>query len=164
MDYKLLFIILIVCVMLFSGWNFAVAQRANSSNGRPLAESYDKAVKSKEPKFRQTVKSKEKRGRDEYLIFDWAKGDSSVNIESIELDSAEEASAALQAALNVPVGVGTPKTKLTNLGDEAYLNVSPHGSAQMFIRIGNVYLRLNATSPKLAKRFARHLVDSIGVE
>ena len=66
--------------------------------------------------------------------------------------------------LSAPKAVPIQRTKLTDLGDEAYISVNEDNYTQMVIRKQNVLILLSATSPKLAKRFARHLVDSINVD
>lgn len=147
------------------GFLIVMAQTSNKKDKLPPAEKFEKAIKNKEPKFKQSFKKvKEDRGNGEYATFEWVKDDDAVYVETVEFDSIEEAVLGLKNASNVPVSVRLPKTKLTNLGDEAYISVGFKGFTQMFIRKGKVYLRLNANSPALAKRFARHLVDSIDTQ
>jgi len=155
------------------GFLTVTAQTSDKKGIYTVAEKFEKSIKNKEPKFKLFFKTvKEKRGTDEYATIAWVKGDAakwkrgddSVDIETVEFDSTEEAVSHLQNSINVPVSVILPKTKLTNLGDEAYIMVGHMGSTYMFIRKGKVYLRLNANSPALAKRFARHLVDSIDIQ
>jgi hypothetical protein len=147
-----------------------MAQTSDKKDKLSVAGKFEKSIKNKEPKFKQSFKKeKEKRGTDEYATFDWIKGDAAewkrgddvVYVETVEFDSIEQAISQLQNFVNVPVSLPLSVTKLTNLGDEAYIMVGHTGSTYMFIRKGKVYIRLDASSPALEKRFARHLVDSI---
>lgn len=164
MKKKLLGVGIVALLISLMTFLIVMAQSSDKKIKPPLIERYEKAAKAKETGFKQVNKSKDKRGNQEYTVLAWTKGDDFVDIDSLELNSVEEAAAAVNAAVNFPVAVPVPRTKLTDLGDEAYISITYKGFTQMFIRKGNVYLRLNASSPKLAKRFARHLVDSIDAD
>jgi hypothetical protein len=71
----------------------------------------------------------------------------------------------LQATIKAPVSVHSETVKLNNLGDEAYIRehglYSKPGTTSRFLRRGNVMVVLSASSPQIAKRFAKHIVDEI---
>ncbi len=118
----------IISFAVFSvGFLIAMAQTSNNKDKISIAEKFEKSIKNKEPKFKQSSKSvNEKRGTDEYATFEWIKtdaamwkrGDDAVYVSTVEFNSLEEAVSHLQNSINVPVAVSRPKTKLTNLGDE----------------------------------------------
>ena len=138
-----------------------IGQISYGSADLSQVDKYEKALKSKEPSFKRGHKSTEKRENSKYTTVEWTKGDDFVSVRNTEFASVEEAASAMTSALNVPKSQPRPRTKLTNLGDEAYISVGYENYTQMIIRKDNVLILLSATSPKLAKRFARHLVDSI---
>lgn len=56
--------------------------------------------------------------------------------------------------------------RLTNLGDEAWLAITDNfnrknGRTQIVLRKGSIIMTVSATSPNLAKRFARYFVTEI---
>ena len=90
-------------------------------------------------------------------------GEEIVSTNTYELASPQEAEEMLRKTLNAPMSVPLQITKLTQLGDEAYMSTGPYskGETNLLVRKGNYFILMTATSQGLAKRFAKHMVAEI---
>lgn len=132
----------------------------------PVTERFEKAIKSKEPRFKLGSKLKDRNDDHTYVLQGWKAGDKEVvSVSTYEFASAEAAAAMVQSSLTAPTSVPVRTIRLTNLGDEAYLSVGPYqkeGLTDLLFRKGNVVVSMTASSPGLVKRFAKHLAGAIG--
>ncbi|HYW72032.1 MAG TPA: hypothetical protein VE961_13420 [Pyrinomonadaceae bacterium] len=130
---------------------------------KELLDRLDDGVSVKEPGFKRTAK-RQKTAEDTAALLGWTSGDDYVSATTYEYASPQEAAAQLQATINAPASVPSDIKKL-NIGDEGYERAhgaySKAGATSVFFRRGNVMIVLSASSPEIAKRFAKHLVDEI---
>jgi hypothetical protein len=136
---------------------------------KQLIERFEKTIKNKEPKF----KGGRTGGWDELSSMlqsnvSWKFGEAYVN--ATVFDYYSESDAAMYFRVNYTENnssvLRSHGTKLTNLGDEAWLIITDNynkkdGSTQIMLRKGSIHILVRATSPILAKRFARYLVREI---
>jgi hypothetical protein len=141
-----------------------VGQQGEKVQKKEIVDKLGDGVSSKESTFE--LISKRKRTREDVSnLLSWKSGENFVDARIYESASPEEAAARLLATVNAPTAVISETTKLKNLGDEAYIR--PHGAyskpgrTSLFFRKGNVMVSIYASSPEIAKRFAKHMVDEI---
>jgi hypothetical protein len=161
----LLFVVLVSTLVLI-----VVGQNNNVQNSKKqLVERFDRTVKNKEPKF----KGGRTGGWGEFPTelqssLGWKFGEAYINA-SIS-DYYSENDAIRYFKLNYSENPLSPLiayggVKLTNLADEAWMNVTDRsrkdGNAQIVFRKGSVIIRIQGTSTSLTKRFARYLVREI---
>lgn len=163
---KGLFVLLLVLLV---ATLVATGQQGGGMSKRdvPVTDRFENAVKSKEPKFKLANKLRRKNEQENYVMQGWKAGeDEGVSATTYELATADEAIALLQRSLEAPMSVPVQTIKLTNLGDEAYMRVNglyrKEGQTDLFFRKGNVVVVMSATSPGVAKRFAKHMAAEIG--
>jgi hypothetical protein len=133
----------------------------------PVTDRFEKAVKAKEPKFKIGNTLRRKNEKENYVLQGWKAGDDEfVSASTYELASAEEAAAVLQSNITAPMSVPVQTIKVTRLGDEAYMRMNKaygkEGETDLLFRKGNVVLIISASSPGVAKRFAKHMAEEIG--
>jgi hypothetical protein len=131
----------------------------------PVEDRFENAVKAREPKFKLTNKLKRKNRQENYVLQGWKSDEEVVSATTYELASAEEAAGLLKSTLDAPLSVPVQSINLTNLGDEAYLRLggpySKKGHTNLFVRKGNYLIILSASSPGVAKRFAKHMIGEL---
>jgi hypothetical protein len=129
----------------------------------PVPDRIENAIKAKEPKFRLTGKLLRNNEKEKYALLGWQSGEDIVSSNTYELASPQEAEEMLRKTLNAPMSVPLQVTKLTQLGDEAYMSTGPYsnGKTNLLVRKGNYFILMSATSQGLAKRFAKHMVAEI---
>lgn len=161
---KGLFVLLLVLLL----GTLAVAGQqggAMAKKDNPVTDRFENAVKAKEPKFKLASKLARKNRQENYVMQGWKSEGDFVSVTTRELASAEEAAELLKKSLDAPVSVPLQTTNLTRLGDEAFMRVNSDygkGHTSLLFRKGNVLVSLTASSPGLAKRFAKHMADEIG--
>ena len=133
----------------------------------PVTDRFENAIKAREPKFKLASKLARKNRQENYVLQGWkSDADESVSATTYELASAEEAAALLKRSLDAPVSVPVQTVNLTRLGDEAYMRVNglygKEGQTELLFRKGNYVIVMSASSPVIAKRFAKHMADEIG--
>lgn len=96
----------------------------------------------------------------------WKSEGETVSATTYEFGSAGEAAEMLKRSLDAPLSVPVQTINLTRLGDEAYLRVNglygKEGRSYLLFRKENFLIVMTASSPGLAKRFAKHMADEIG--
>lgn len=131
----------------------------------PVADRFENAVKAKEPKFKLASKLARKNRQENYVLQGWKSGQDLVSATTYELASADEAAILLKRHLNAAISVPVQTINLTRLGDEAYLRVNSlygkEGQTDLLFRKGNFVIIMSASSPGIAKRFAKHMADEI---
>jgi len=129
----------------------------------PVSERIENAIKAKEPKFKLAGKQFSNNQEQKYVMLGWKSGEEIVSTNTYELASPQEAEEMLRKTLNAPMSVPLQITKLTQLGDEAYMSTGPYsnGKHNLLVRKGNYFILMTATSQGLAKRFAKHMVAEI---
>ena len=129
----------------------------------PLSDRIENAIKAKEPKFKLAGKLLRNNEKEKYALLGWQSGEDIVSSNTYELASPQEAEEMLRKTLNAPMSVPLQITKLTQLGDEAYMSTGLYskGKVNLLVRKGNYFILMSATSQGLAKRFARHMVTEI---
>jgi hypothetical protein len=129
----------------------------------PVSERIENAIKAKEPKFTLAGKLLRNNEKEKYTLLGWKSGEEIVSTNTYELASPQEAEEMLRKTLNAPMSVPLQITKLTQLGDEAYMSTGPYskGETNLLVRKGNYFILMTATSQGLAKRFAKHMVAEI---
>lgn len=76
----------------------------------------------KDSKFELLNNSRSKGEQTNYIMQGWKFGKETVGVSMHEHASEEEAATVLQGYVNSPLSVPVKTTKLTNLGDEAYIS------------------------------------------
>lgn len=129
----------------------------------PVSDRFENAIKAKEPKFKLAGKQFSNNQEQKYVLLGWKSGEEIVSTNTYELASPQEAEERLRKTLNAPMSVPLQITKLTQLGDEAYMSTGPYskGETNLLVRKGNYFILMTATSQGLAKRFAKHMVAEI---
>jgi hypothetical protein len=132
----------------------------------PVEDRVENAVKAREPKFKLTNKLRRKNRQENYVLQGWKSDEDVVSATTYELASAEEAAGMIKSTLDAPLSVPVQSINLTNLGDEAYLRLggpySKKGHTNLFVRKGNYVIIMSASSPGVAKRFAKHMIGELG--
>ncbi|HRH44523.1 MAG TPA: hypothetical protein PKY82_23005 [Pyrinomonadaceae bacterium] len=140
----------------------------NEQRNSPLVERFEKAIKTKEKRFTQhnIAKSERQLNRISSGIV-WRFGENGVECEILEFDSEKEAIDYLYRGYinNLKDTSSDGRSKLTNLGDEAYItpNMYKKGNktASLLVRKGNVLINMFASDQILGKRFAKYFVREI---
>jgi hypothetical protein len=131
----------------------------------PVGDRFEQAVKAKEPKFKLAGKLRRKNQQENYTMLGWKADDELVSSTTYELASAAEAAEFLKKSLNAPLSVPVQTINLTRLGDEAFMRVnspySKEGQTELLFRKGNFVVVMSASSPGVAKRFAKHMADEL---
>lgn len=130
--------------------------------GASAAKKIERVLKVKEPKFKLTPQGTGGKS----IRQKWRAGQEVVTVTISEMESTDEAAAALLRAINsVSMGV---TTELNGIGDKAYLiTASPQiierkgKSASLVFTRGNVLFSIHANFEHLAKRFAKHMDDDL---
>ena len=126
-----------------------------------LVGRFEKIIKNKEKKFvgkREVVNKDDDRA---FGMLVWKLHEDYVEIRISDFYSLEEAFKLMSSMTDMGKRGGRViLTKLTNLGDEAYLELGKN-SANIKLRKGKVVLRISSTNPILAKRFAKYFVREI---
>jgi hypothetical protein len=162
---KGLFLLLLVLIL---GSMAIMGQQGGSMAKKdiPVTDRFENAVKAKEPKFKLASKLARKNRQENYVLQGWKAGQDLVSATTYELASADEAATLLKRNLNAAVSVPVQTINLTRLGDEAYLRVNSlygkEGQTDLLFRKDNFVVIMSASSPGIAKRFAKHMADEIG--
>lgn len=133
-------------------------------NQIPVFDRLNNTIKAKEPKFKLTANSQHNKQGHKYVLLGWQSGEDLVSTTTYEFSSPEEATDMMRKSLAAPRSVPVQTTKLTQLGDEAYMSTSYYskeGRTYLFLRKGNYFILMTASSQDLAKRFAKHMADEI---
>ena len=130
----------------------------------PVTDRFENAIKAKEPTFRLTGKLGRNNKEEKYVLLGWKSGEDFVSTTTYELASPEEAAEMLRKTLDAPMSVPVQTTKLTHLGDEAYMSTSHYGKegeTNLLLRKGKYFIVMSASSQGLARRFAKHMAGEI---
>ena len=129
----------------------------------PVSDRIENAIKAKEPKFKLANKLLRNNQEQKYASLGWKSGEDIVSTTTYELASPQEAEEMLRKSLNAPMSVPLQITKLTQLGDEAYMSTGLYskGEVNILVRKGNYFILMTGSSQGLAKRFAKHMVAEI---
>ena len=130
----------------------------------PVSDRIENVIKAKEPKFKLAGKHFSNNQELKYVLLGWKSGEDVVSSTTYELGSPQEAEEMLRESLNAPMSVPVQVTKLTQIGDEAYMstsNYSKEGHTNLLFCKGNYFIVMSATSPELAQRFAKHMATEI---
>ena len=157
-------IVLLVGVLL--GTFIVVGQQGEQVKKKdiPVADRFEKAIKDKEPKFKVSNKLERDNKQQKYVLQGWQSDEDLVSATTYELASKEEAAELLRKSLQAPTSVPVRTIRLTQLGDEAYMrpnNYSKEGQTDLLFRKGKFVIVLSASSPGVAKRFARHMAREL---
>lgn len=132
-----------------------------------LAERLDRAVKAQEPDWKSEYKYSRREARGDKAYHGWKSGDKYVNVTTYQEPSTESAGELFEKIRRGPTGAPRRATRLDGLGDEAYLYAEVGGKtgfSEVLLRCDNLVVALQASSPQLAQRFARHLVKELRAE
>ena len=130
----------------------------------PVSDRIENAIKAKEPKFKLAGKLLRNNEKEKYALLGWQSGEDIVSTTTYEFASPQKAEEMLRKTLNAPMSVPVQITKLTQLGDEAYMSTglyAKEGETNLFLRKGNYFIVMIASSQDLAKRFAKHMATEI---
>ena len=137
-----------------------------SRKDAPVEDRFEHAVKNKEPRFKLSGKVRRKNEQENYVLLGWKSDDELVSTTTYELASPEEAAALFKRSAGAPVSVPSQTVNLTRLGDEAFMRVNSlygkEGRTELLFRKGNYVVVMSASSPGVAKRFAKHMADELG--
>ncbi|HRH44524.1 MAG TPA: hypothetical protein PKY82_23010 [Pyrinomonadaceae bacterium] len=162
--------ILMSMIVVF-GQNSNPEMKTVNKHSRPdpnpvLVGRFEKIIKNKEKKFvgKREVVNKDDDGAFGMLV--WKLHEDYVGVRVSDFYSLQDALKQMSSMTDTGKrGMRVILTKLTNLGDEAYIvihNYPPHPpNTEMGVRKGNVVLRISSTNPILAKRFAKYFVREI---
>mgnify|MGYP001201329993 CR=1 FL=1 len=160
------FVFLSIIIIVFS--LTICGQNNNEKKNSPLVERFEKAIKAKEKKFTQhNIEKTTRRSNRNNSTIVWRFGEAGIESSFLEFDSEKEAVSYLYNVYinNVWDPSSNGRSKLLNLGDEAYItpNIYNKGnnSATLLVRKGNVLLNIFASDQILAKRFAKYFVREI---
>ena len=135
----------------------------NSQNQKtPLVDRFEKVIKAKEPKFDGGRKTTGGAQRKDYSQLEWKLHEDYVYADVSDYYNLEDA---VMTMKNYVTGLDyraapTSASKLTKLGDEAYIELG-RNSADIKLRKGNVVIKVSATNAIVAKRFAKYFVREI---
>jgi hypothetical protein len=139
---------------------------AMSKKDAPVEDRFEHAVRAREPRFKPSGKVRRKNERENYVMLGWKSDDELVSTTTYELASPEEAAAMFKRSMDAPVSVPSQTINLTHLGDEAFMRVNSlygkEGRTELLFRRGNYVVVMSASSPGVAKRFAKHMADELG--
>jgi len=157
-------ILLFVSVIL--GTLIVVGQQEEPTTKKqmPVANRIENAIKAREPKFKLANKFLSNNQDQKYVSLGWKSGEDVVSTTTYEFASPQKAEEMLRKTLNAPMSVPVQITKLTQLGDEAYMSTglyAKEGETNLFLRKGNYFIVMIASSQDLAKRFAKHMATEI---
>lgn len=130
-----------------------------------VTDRFENAIKTKEPKFKLVSKLVSKNQQENSVLQGWKSDEDIVSVTTYEFASPAEAADLIKKSLKAPISVPVQTIKLTELGDEAYMQ--PHGPytkegyTSIFFRKGNFVISMSASQPGLAQRFAKHLANEI---
>lgn len=130
----------------------------------PVSDRIENAIKAKEPKFKLANKRLSNNQEQKYSSLGWKSGEDIVSTTTYELASPQEAEEMLRKSINAPMSVPVQITKLTQLGDEAYMSTGSYakeGETNLLLRKGNYFIIMTASSQGLARRFAKHMATEI---
>lgn len=159
--------LIVLLVVIILGTLIVVGQQGDpmAKKDIPVTDRFENAIKGKESQFKLTSKHVSKNQQENSVLQGWKSGEDFVSVTTYEFASAAEAAEVLRKTLNTPMSVPVRVIKLSQLGDEAYLQPNdPHGKeghTQLFFRKGNYVLNMSASTPGLVQRFARHMADEI---
>ena len=157
--------LILLLVGLILGTLIVVGQQGEPMTKKqiPWSDRIENAIKAKEPKFKLGGKLLRNNEKQKYALLGWQSGKDIVSSNTYELASPQEAEEMLRKTLNAPMSVPLQITKLTQLGDEAYMSTGLYskGEVNLLVRKGNYFILMSATSQGLAKRFAKHMVAEI---
>lgn len=147
---KILFVLLatLLCGINFTGMPLQDRQ--------VILERARRYIEEKEP----TWKLDRKEDLNDGQVFHWKSDKQSATVSLVIFSSEDEAKTRLLKKVNmVPV---PHKSKINNLGDEAFLYQSAGSkSCMLLIRKETVYIQVNADECVDAEKFARHIITSI---
>ena len=163
---KTLLKLILLLVGVIPGTLIVVGQQGEPETKKqiPVSDRIENAIKAKEPKFKLASKHLSNNQEQKYVLLGWQSGEDVVSSTTYELASPQEAEEMLRKSLNAPMSVPVQITKLTQIGDEAYMstsNYSKEGQTNLLLRKGNYFIVMSATSQGLAKRFAKHMATEI---
>ena len=131
----------------------------------PVGDRFENAIKAKEPKFKLAGKLQRKNQQENYTMLGWKADDELVSSTTYEFGTPAEAAEFLKKSANAPLSVPVQTVNLTRLGDEAFMRVnspySKEGQTELLFRKGNFVVVMSASSPGVAKRFAKHMADEL---
>ena len=130
----------------------------------PVTDRFENAIKANEPGFKLAGKHVSNNQENKYVLLGWKSDDDIVSTTTYELASAEEAAEYLSKSLKAPVSVPLQTTKLTGLGDEAYMSFSTYlknGHTNLLFRKGKYVIVMSASKPDVAQRFAKLMASEI---
>ena len=158
--------LILLLVGLILGTLIVVGQQGEPMTKKqiPLSDRIENAIKAKEPKFKLAGKLLRNNEKQKYALLGWQSGEDIVSTTTYELASPQEAEEMLRKSINAPMSVPLQITKLTQLGDEAYMSSGPYakeGETNLLLRKGNYFIIMTASSQGLAKRFAKHMAAEI---
>lgn len=162
---KALIVLLVIVIM---GTLIVVGQQGEPMTKKdiPVTDRFENAIKAKEPKFKLVSKHVSKNQQENSVLQGWKSGEDIVSTTTYEFASVSEAAEVLKKTLNSPMSVPVRIIKLTQLGDEAYLQQSnrpdaKEGPTQLFFRKGNFVIIMSASTRGFIQRFAKHMADEI---
>lgn len=130
----------------------------------PVFDRIENVIKVKEPKFKLAGKLLRNNEEMKHALLGWQSGEEIVSSTTYELASPQEAEEMLRKSINAPMSVPVQITRLTQLGDEAYMSTgfyAKEGKTNLLLRRGKYFIIMTASSQDLAKRFAKHIVTGI---
>ena len=130
----------------------------------PVTDRFENAIKAKEPAFKLVSKLVRNNQNEKYVLQGWQADREIVSATTYELASVEEAADTFGKYLKAPISGPVQTTKLTELGDEAFMSQSIYakeGQSNLLFRKGKFLIVMSASSPDLAKRFAKHMANEI---
>ena len=140
-------ILLLVGVVLGTSIVVGQQEEPRSKKQVPVSDRIENAIKAKEPKFRLAGKLLRNNQEEKYALLGWKSGEDIVSTTTYELASSQEAEEMLRKSINAPMSVPVQITKLTQLGDEAYMSTglySKEGETNLLLRKGNYFITMTA--------------------
>ena len=159
--------LILLLVGVIPGTLIVVAQQGEpvTKKQMPVSDRIENAIKAKEPKFKLANKLIRNNQEQKYVSLGWKSGEDIVSTTTYELASPQEAEEMLRKSINAPMSVPVQITRLTQLGDEAYMSTGNYrpkeGETNLLLRKGNYFIVMSASSPDLARRFAKHMATEI---
>jgi hypothetical protein len=139
--------------------SLGTALEARAQNGLALGKDLEKALKAKDAKR----KIKESVNAGDHVQQDWLVDGLKVSVYVYEYSSPEEAARNMALAMS-GVAYAEVSEALPNLGDEAHVFTNKRGtSTSLTIRKGGVYIVIEASSLKVAKKFAKDIADQLAL-
>ena len=157
--------LILLFVSVIPGTLIVVGQQKEPTTKKqiPVADRIENAIKAKEPNFNLANKVLRNNQEEKYVSLGWKSGQDIVSTTTYELASPQEAEEMLRKTLNAPMSVPVQITKLTQLGDEANTSTGLYskGETNLFLRKGNYFIIMIASSQDLARRFAKRMATEI---